>query len=121
VKWTTLSGNWTIEFFKDDRGVSHVEDFLSELPSEVLAKVYNHIRLLREFGLNLKMPHAKPLKGYKPFWELRPFPIRLFYFAYSGRRFIILHAFQKRTDRTPKQEIAIAKKRYDVFIERENK
>lgn len=44
---------------------------------------------------------------------------RIFYFAYTGRRFILLHGFQKQTQKTPKKEIELAEKRRKEFLAQE--
>lgn len=116
---TQEAPHWTIEFYRDTRGTSDVLDFMSDLPDRERAKVYNHLRLLREFGMQLGMPHAKPLTGHKPLWELRPGAIRLLYFAHAGRRFIILHAFRKRGQKTPSRHITTAEERMAEFLEGE--
>jgi phage-related protein len=64
---------------------------------------------LREFGVSLGMPHAKHISG--KLWELRPAANRFFYFAYVGRRFVILHAYRKQSQKTPPQELALAERR----------
>ncbi|WP_416768925.1 type II toxin-antitoxin system RelE/ParE family toxin [Sulfurimonas sp. ST-25] len=33
------------------------------------------------------------------------------YFAHTGRRFVLLHGFVKKTQKTPRKEIDIAKQR----------
>ncbi|MDA8340353.1 MAG: type II toxin-antitoxin system RelE/ParE family toxin, partial [Nitrospiraceae bacterium] len=43
---------------------------------------------------------------------------RIFYFAYTGKKFILLHGFTKKTDKTPQKEIAIALKRMEEYIQR---
>lgn len=67
---------WGIEFYTDARGESPVVEFINDLPPQDRARVRNELRLLREFGVLLKMPHAKPVTGHKPLWELRPGDIR---------------------------------------------
>ena len=44
---------------------------------------------------------------------------RLFYFAYTGRQFIILHAFRKKGQKTPRKEIETAERRMKRFLEGE--
>ena len=44
---------------------------------------------------------------------------RVIYFAHTGRRFILLHAFLKKTRKTPRPELAIARKRLTGFLETE--
>jgi phage-related protein len=80
---------WSIVFYQDRRGKSPPLEFIGELPVKEQAKIRNALRLLREFGTNLGMPHAKPIQG--KLWELRPGGIRLFYFAYIEQQFVILH------------------------------
>lgn len=111
--------SWTIEFFTTVRGTSPVLEYVDGLQAGERAKVYYHLRLLREFGINLREPHASPLEGHKPLWELKPGPIRLFYFAHKGRRFIILHAFRKKGQKTPRRHIKTAERRMAEFLEGE--
>lgn len=111
---------WAIEYFTKRNNRSPVDEFIEEQTKEDQGKIYNHLRLLREFGTELQMPHAKPLKGHKPLWELRPFPHRLIYFACTGRRFILLHGFTKTGRKTDPKEILIAERRMKQQLEREN-
>jgi phage-related protein len=76
------------------------------MPTKEQAKVRNMLRLLREFGIALGMPHARHIEG--KLWELRSGAIRLFYFVFADRRFAILHGYRKRSAKAPKKEIAIA-------------
>jgi phage-related protein len=63
------------------------------------------------------MPQARHIKG--KIWELRPSAERLFYAAMSGKRFIMLHGYRKKSDKTPQAEIEIAKTRWGDFLGRE--
>jgi len=110
---------WTIEFYTDARGKSAVVKFIDGLPVRERARVRNYLRLLREFGVLLGMPQARPVSGHGKLWELRPGAIRLFYLAHTGRRFVILHGFRKKSQKTPKREIVTAEQRMAEFQERE--
>ena len=116
---TMSQTGWEIEFYADARGKSPVLEFINDLSAQDQAKIRNAIRLLREFGVLLKMPHARPLTGHKPLWELRPGSIRVFYFAHVGRRFVILHAFRKKGQKTQSRQIAMAERRLADLLERE--
>lgn len=107
---------WRIEFHATRRGKSPVEDFLDELPTPERAKARNVLRLLKEFGVLLGLPHARPLSGHAKLRELRGGDVRLFYFAHTGRRFIILHGFRKKSQKTPPPEIATAERRMKEFL-----
>ena len=69
--------------------------------------------LLEQFNLGLKAPYVKPLE--EKLYELRvkdPKGIyRVIYFAYKDKQFIMLNGFMKKTQKTPKKEIELAKKR----------
>jgi phage-related protein len=46
-------------------------------------------------------------------------PNRLIYVAMRGKRFVILHAFTKKSQKTPPKEIKIAERRYQQLQDRE--
>lgn len=100
---------WHITFYEDRRERCPVLDFINSLSKSEQAKIYNAFRLLAEFGTALGMPHARRIQG--KLWELRPGGVRLFYFAYVQRQFVVLHGFRKQTNQTPKSEIEIAFRR----------
>jgi len=62
----------------------------------------------------LGQPYIEKLTG-SDVWELRirhgSNYYRILYFASSGRRFVLLHAFLKKTAKTPKNELEIAQNR----------
>jgi phage-related protein len=105
-----------VVFYEDHRGVSPVEEYIDSLkqPAEK-AKVLYVLLLLEEFGVKLNMPHAKPIKD--KLWELRPGKNRLLYFAHVENQFVILHAFKKKTNKTPKKEIDTAQRRMQEVLE----
>jgi phage-related protein len=69
------------------------------------------------------MPHVKPL-GDK-LYEIRirvrvdRNNFRVIYFVYTDRRFIMLHGFQKKTQKTPRKELEIAHKYMEDFLARD--
>ena len=110
------ANNWRIEFYATQRGKSPVEEFLDWLPAPERAKVRNVLRLLKEFGVLLGLPHSRSISGHAKLRELRGGDVRLFYFARTGRRFIILHGFRKKSQKTPPAEIATAERRMKEFL-----
>ena len=105
---------WEIEFYQDSQGNIPVQDFICQQSAKVKAKISRHIDLLQDFGLSLGQPYIEKLVG-SGVWELKirhsSNRYRILYFASSGRKFILLHAFLKKTARTPKNEIEIAQNR----------
>ena len=57
-----------------------------------------------------------PLKG--DIWELRPLDNRIMYAYWKDNTFVLLHYFNKKTKKTPKSEIQIAKNNLKDFLER---
>ena len=111
---------WEIVAYQDERACQPVNDFIASLPQKDQARVYWTLDLLREFGLDLRMPYARPVRG--KLWELRIQSgrniYRIFYFAHTGRRFVLLHTFQKKTRKTPRKELAIAERRLNDVLAR---
>jgi phage-related protein len=83
--------------------------------------VFRLIKLLKDYGVLLKEPYTKQIRG--KIRELRikdsQGAVRILYFTFTGRRFILLHGFIKKADKTPEREIEIAEKRMNDFIHRE--
>jgi len=119
VTQTVSQTPWRIEFCATSKSKSPVVDFVNELPAPERARARNVLRLLREFGILLGLPHARPMSGRSKLRELRAGDVRLFYFAHTGRRFIVLHGFRKKSQKTPAAEIATAERRMKQFLEEE--
>lgn len=113
--------DWSVEYYRDLQGREQVADFLESLPYEARAKVFRTIDLLGRYGVLLKEPYTKQIRG--KIRELRikdsKGAIRVLYFTHTGRRFILLHGFIKKTDKTPEREIELAEKRMNDFINRQ--
>jgi phage-related protein len=59
------------------------------------------------------LPHVRPLGG--KLWEVRlagrTRVARAIYFAATGRRLIVVRAFVKKTQKTPRRELELAERR----------
>ena len=69
-----------------------------------------------EYVLQLREPYIKHLDG--DIWELRPLRDRILFVAWSNGKFILLHHFMKKTQKTPAREIEKAKRELADLIER---
>lgn len=71
--------------------------------------------------MSLGQPHVKKLTG-SDVWELRVQHssnyYRILYFAFTGQKFVLLHAFLKKTDETSKGEIETAQGRLNDYKHR---
>lgn len=86
-----------------------MREYIESLPLQERAKVKALIDFLSE-RVVLNEPHAKKLSGYGSLYELRPGAHRIFYCYHEGR-VVLLHAFRKSSNKTPKREIEVAYKR----------
>lgn len=113
--------NWTVEYYRDVKGNEPVADFINALSHNTRAKVIRIVDLLGEYGVLLKEPYTRQIRGKIRELRLKDSQgaVRVLYFTYTGRRFILLHGFLKKTDKTPEKEIAIAEKRMNDFINRQ--
>ena len=114
--------DWTIEYYETAGGKCPVKEFIDSLPPESKAKYIFIADLLEEYGIRVKEPYVKPIAGTKKLFELRIKDKsnihRILYFTFTGRRFVLLHGFTKKTEKTPAREIEIAIKRMEEYISR---
>jgi phage-related protein len=112
---------WSIVFYLDDDGTSPVEAFLVSLDAKTQRRFRWSIEQLRVRNLQAREPLVRHLEG--KLWELREESqtniYRLLYFFYTGRQIVLLHGFQKKTQKTPRREIEIAQRRLDHFSQRQ--
>mgnify|MGYP006268763231 CR=1 FL=1 len=112
--------NWTVEYYKDDKGNEPVADFFDSLPLGTQTKVFRLIDLLGDYGVLLKEPYTKQIKDKIREIRIRDNrgAVRVLYFTFTGKRFILLHGFVKKSEKTPQKEIEIAEKRMNDFLQR---
>jgi phage-related protein len=97
---------WAVEVLND-----LVEAELLSLPKDMQARFLRISELLESFGpQRVGLPHVRPL-GEK-LWEMRLSGKegigRAIYAAAAERRLIVLHAFVKKTQKTPRRAIDLA-------------
>ena len=107
---------WQIKYYNQK-----LEEKILNLPYGLLAKYLRLTDLMIEFGPNLGLPHTKPIE--KGLVELRIKSkegiARIFFCTKIGKKIIMLHSFIKKSQRTPKKEIKIAKTRMSEVIKNE--
>lgn len=112
---------WTIIFYQDARGKLLVDEWIRTHSETERARIFRTLELLRTYGIELKMPYARHLRG--KVWELRikasGNAYRILYAALVGRRFVLLHGFSKKTDKTPAREIETAERRLADYLKGE--
>lgn len=110
-----------IIFFETDFGEKPVEQFLDSLDSAPRAKVVWTLELLRTQQMVRLRNFEKKLAG-SDLWEVRTEYAgniyRLLAAFMKNNRVILLHAFQKKSQKTPRQDMEIAELRQKRYLQR---
>lgn len=107
---------YKIEFFQSARGDCPVEEFINEQELSTQTKIAHHIKLLLEYGPFLKDPYTKKIDN--KLYELRipgKIAVRIFYTKLNSKYYLI-HAFKKKTQKTPRKEIKIVLDRINKLV-----
>jgi len=112
--------NFNIIFFELDNETCPVQQFLDSLDDKMAAKMYGMMNILAEYGNELRMPYSEHLDD--GIFEVRAKfgsnITRVLYFFYVGKTIVMTNGFVKKTQKTPKAQIELAKKYRKIFWER---
>ena len=97
---------------------------IRNFPNEIRKEIGYHIFKL-QMGEAIKIPHSRPMPSIgNGCHELRikgeDGIFRVFYFMKLKNKIIVFHAFQKKTERTEKSDIEIARKNLKELIDEKN-
>jgi phage-related protein len=99
---------YTISFYDEA-----LETQVAGLPVTLLARYLYLVDRMVTVGPNLGAPHTKAMG--EGLFEMRlkgaEGIARVMYCTLIGQRIVVLHSFIKKTDKTPKQDLALALKR----------
>lgn len=100
---------WTVETLD-----ARVDEEFEALPASLRARMLRLMEMVETVGLDrMREPHLRHVEG--KLWELRAKGAdgiaRGLYVTASGRRVIILHLFVKKSQKTPKGALEIARER----------
>lgn len=114
--------NFEIDFYHKSDNSCPVIEFLDSLDIKIKAKFLRLLLLLEQNGNELREPYSKPLQ--EGIFELRIKQgtniIRILYFFMVGHKIIITNGFIKKSLKTPRAEIELAKKYRKEYLERMN-
>lgn len=111
---------WSIVFYTTTDGDEPVRAFLQSLDQKTQTRFEWSIEQLRVRNTQATEPLVKHIEG--KIWELRRASsgniYRVMYFFFTGRQIVLLHGFQKKTEKTPRPEIEVAEQRMADFVKR---
>ena len=108
-----MEDKWRVKVYESLNGDKPVEEFIKSLDKKAQLKIGRALDLFEEFGLEGVYPHVKKLKG-SSLWELRILgadSLRILYVTVTGKICLLLHGFQKKSQKTPVKEITVAQRR----------
>ena len=117
---------YEVEFYRDENGKSEIVEYLDELKAKGETskrervnrdKILAYMLALSQYGTRIGQPIVKHIDG--SIWELRPLANRIFFFYWKDNKFVLLHHFIKKTQKTPPLEIEAARAKMKDFIERQ--
>ena len=119
-----------VEKYRNKNGNCPLDDFIKELLNdhliEEIALINHNIKLLENFGCELRNMYPKLIKklGFD-IYELRIKKgnnrILYFYYDKGERKFVLLHGFKKKDEKTPKSQIEKAKNEMKDYLQKEEK
>ncbi len=113
-----------IVFYKNTKGKQPVLEYMQELSESntkdnriKLNKINDYIQALSVYGTEqLSENYVKHLE--EDIWELRPLRDRILFAGVVDGKYVLLHQFMKKTQKTPAREIKKAKNELKDFKER---
>ena len=110
---------YKVKFYKDVKtGRSPVLEYIEGLRDKEGSKVFKYIEFLRINKGYLEEPYSRHIKG-----KIRELRVdfgrnrhRVFYFVFIKKTIILLHAFLKKTTKTPISETKKAEENYQNVL-----
>ena len=110
-----------ILFYRTSAGICPVEEYLDSLSGKQAQKIAWVLQLIEEFDA-IPVQYFKKLVNTDEIWEVRIQVggniFRLLGFLDGGHLIVLNHAFQKKTQKTPKKEIMLAERRKRDYLDR---
>ena len=112
-----------IVFYDKPDGSEPVKEFLLSVDEKMRARLLRTIDLLARNGTALRMPYSEHLVD--GIFEIRAKVgsdiSRVLYFFVIGKKIVLTNDFVKKTQKTPRNELELAKKYRNEFLNREKK
>ena len=104
--------SWKIVFFSE-----RLESEILDLPAGFVARFLHYSERMEAYGPDLGIPHTRAMG--EGLFELRIKAAegiaRVFYCTVVNRRIVMLHQFVKKSNKTPRRELATARRRLKEF------
>lgn len=110
-------------FYEKENEEKPVENFLRELEPKMRAKLVGILQILQEKGNMLREPYSKHLEDgiFEVRGKVGNDISRVLYFFYVGEKIVLTNGFIKKTQKTPRKELELAKKYRENYMRRSEK
>ena len=113
--------SFCVEYYELENGTCPVEEFILKQDNKMQAKIFKNLELLEIRWNELREPFSKHIED--GIFEIRNKVgndiTGIFYFFVIGQKIILTNGFIKKTQKTPKAEITLAKKYRNDYLNRE--
>lgn len=115
---------YEIEIYQTEKGREPFTDFLVTIQKEnrlgEATQIKAFINRLQIHGMQINSFYPQSIRKVsdKGVWELRPGKNRVFFFFFTGEKFVLLHAYHKHSQKAPPSEIKQAEKEMKDYIGR---
>ena len=115
--------NFRVIFYEKQNGECPVETFMLNLDVKMRAKMVGLLEILEEKGNLLREPYTKHLENgiYEIRCKVGNNISRIMFFFYYQGEIVLTNGFIKKTMKTPKREIELAKQFRKDYLERKSK
>jgi phage-related protein len=110
---------WRIEYFREPSGRVPVQEFIDRLRTE--EQIETMVASICCEPIACHLGDRGWRRSENSLWELRirsRRQLRVLYFAHTGKTFVLLHAFVKKTRQVPQAEIETATRRMKQYLRR---
>ena len=115
--------SFTVIFYEKENGEQPAKEFLLSLDVKMRAKMSDTIVLLQDNGNELRLPYSEHLED--GIFELRAKVgsdiSRVLFFFYVDKQIILTNGFIKKTQKTPRKVIELAKEYREAYLNRRKK
>src|SRR5713226_5627714 len=100
--------DWSIRYYNED-----LQRLIMEFPEGIQARYIHLTERMTTFGPDLGMPHTRAMGNglFEMRMKSKEGIGRVFYCTLPNRRIFMLHAFIKKSPKTPAKELKIARAR----------
>ena len=112
----TMKPKWEVVLYASKDGRDSVVQEIDDFGENDAVKVFKVVELLKKYGHSVLETHIKHID--EKIWEIKIDRYRVLYFLYENQHYILIRAFIKKTQKTPKREIEIAERRYADYVSR---